>query len=277
MSIEIKQGATDQQVEIRFLDITTGEPETGVAYNSAGIALWYRRNGGLKVAITPATLASLDAAHSDGGLLHISDGLCRLDLPDAAVASGAVTVLVGGSATGMVVQPAKVSLVANVEADTYARLGAPAGASTAADIAAVQSGVSNTYQAVTVDGVVLELDQSSVTIGTVQQAVTVGGMNANTVTASALAADAVTEIAAGVAAPSASTIAAAVWAAVAENSKTYAQLMRGMWSLLRGKSSGFVSGSSTAVFRDDADSKNRMTFTIDANGNKTAATVNSLD
>ena len=258
MSIEIKQGATDQQVEIRFLDITTGEPETGVAYNSAGIALWYRRNGGLKVAITPATLASLDAAHSDGGLLHISDGLCRLDLPDAAVASGAVTVLVGGSATGMVVQPAKVALVANIEADTYQK-------------------ASDTYQVVAIDGAVLDADQSTVTIGSVQQGVNVGGMNADTITASALAADAVAEIAAGVAAPSASTIAAAVWAAVAENSKTYAQLMRGLWALLRGKSSGFGSGASTAVFRDDADSKNRMTFTVDANGNKTAATVNDLD
>ena len=77
--------------------------------------------------------------------------------------------------------------------------------------------------------------------------------------------------------PSASTIAAAVWAAVAENSKTYAQIVRGMWSILRGKSSGFGSGASTPVFRDDADSKNRLTFTVDANGNKTAATVNDLD
>jgi hypothetical protein len=77
--------------------------------------------------------------------------------------------------------------------------------------------------------------------------------------------------------PSAATIADAVWGYVIENGKSAARIARGIWSILRGKSSGFGSGASTAVFRDDADTKDRMTFEIDANGNKTGATVNDLD
>jgi hypothetical protein len=109
----IKAGSTDQSTVIRFVDSTTGDPETGVAYNTSGMALWYRREGGLKVAITPATLAAANSAHSDGGMIHVSDGYCRVDLPDAAVASGATGVTIGGSATGMV------AIAAYHELDTY--------------------------------------------------------------------------------------------------------------------------------------------------------------
>ena len=63
-----------------------------------------------------------------------------------------------------------------------------------------------------------------------------------------------------------------------ENSRTFVQIFRGMWSILRGKTSGFVSsGTSSPVFRDDADSKNRLSGTVDANGNRTAITISDLD
>lgn len=53
----------------------------------------YRRQGGARVAITPATLASPSAAWAVGGFVLIDDtnqtGLYRHDIPDAACVSGA--------------------------------------------------------------------------------------------------------------------------------------------------------------------------------------------
>ena len=107
----IKKGAADQSVVIRIVDATDGTPETGVAYNTSGIDLWYRREGATKTSITEASLSALNDAHTDGGILHIGDGYYRLDLPDAAVASGANGVVVGGAVTGMIVVGCYVHLV----------------------------------------------------------------------------------------------------------------------------------------------------------------------
>lgn len=99
----IKKGTTDVSVELRIVDSTDGTPETGVVYNTAGIDLQYRRDGAASTAITEATLAALTTAHTDGGFLHIGNGVYRLDLPDAACASGVDKVIVHGTVTGMVV------------------------------------------------------------------------------------------------------------------------------------------------------------------------------
>ena len=114
MSRPIVRGSTDQSVVIRIVDATDGTPETGVEHNTSGIDLWYRREGGSRVAITEAALAAADSAHADGGIEHIGDGYYRLDLPDAAVADGANHVTVGGTVTGMVVIGADHPLVAQV-------------------------------------------------------------------------------------------------------------------------------------------------------------------
>lgn len=118
----VKKGSVDRSVTIRIVDSTDGTPETGVAYNTSGIDLWYRREGAAKVSITEATLAALTTAHADGGFLHIGDGYCRLDLPDAAFATGANHVDVGGTVTGMVVIGGRVRLVDYDPEDTV-RLG----------------------------------------------------------------------------------------------------------------------------------------------------------
>jgi hypothetical protein len=107
----VVKGSTDRSVTVRIIDSSDGTPETGVVYNTAGIDLWYRREGGAKTSITEATLASLTAAHADGGFLHIADGVYRLDLPDAAFATGANSVEFGGTVTGMIVIGGRVRLV----------------------------------------------------------------------------------------------------------------------------------------------------------------------
>lgn len=109
----VKAGTIDVSVNLRIADSTDGTPETGVVFNTTGIDLWYRRELAAVVSITEATLAALTTAHSDGGFLHISHGLYRLDLPDAAVAAGAVGVQIGGTVTGMVVYGPYIELVAH--------------------------------------------------------------------------------------------------------------------------------------------------------------------
>lgn len=106
----IRAGQTDVSVVIRIVDSTDGSPETGVTSATAGLALEYRRELAVSTAITESDLAALTTAHTDGGMRHIGNGLYRLDLPDAACASGVSGVLVHGTATGMVVIPCYVHL-----------------------------------------------------------------------------------------------------------------------------------------------------------------------
>lgn len=99
----VDQGSTDVSVIVRMVDNASGAPKTDITSASTGLALWYRREGADAVALTESDLSALDDSHSDGGLLHIADGYYRVDIPDAAFASGADGVLVGGTASGVVV------------------------------------------------------------------------------------------------------------------------------------------------------------------------------
>lgn len=107
----VTKGSVDRSVTLRIADSSTGAPKTDVVYNSSGIDLWYRRQGAAKVSITEVTLAALTTAHADGGFLHIGDGEYRLDLPDAAFATGAQHVDFGGAVTGGVIYGGRVRLI----------------------------------------------------------------------------------------------------------------------------------------------------------------------
>lgn len=130
----IKKGSTSQSVIVRVIDSTSGLPETTVAYNTAGVALWYRREGAVKTSITAVTLATLDAAYSSGGFLHIGDGYCRIDLPDSALATGSNGVMIGGVFTGMIVIGVYVPLL-DYDPQDAIRLGLTALPNAAADAA----------------------------------------------------------------------------------------------------------------------------------------------
>lgn len=114
ITYQITPGTTDVSVVLRIIDSTDGTPETGVVFNTSGIDLEYRREGEASTDITEATLAALTTAHTDGGFLHIGNGLYRLDLPDAACATGSAGCLVHGTVTGMVVIPAYIQLAGAV-------------------------------------------------------------------------------------------------------------------------------------------------------------------
>lgn len=62
----------------------------------------------------------------------------------------------------------------------------------------------------------------------------------------------------------------AVWDEVVDGTTTGRQSMRLQNSALAGKASGL--GTTTAVFRDLADTKDRLTAVVDADGNRTAVT-----
>ena len=114
----MKAGATSQSIYLEVLDSTstTGGRKTGLAYNTSSLTAYYVRNGGSATAITLATLAAANSAYSSGGFKEVDatnmPGVYRLDLPDAAVASGATSVVVTlKGATGMVQVSAEIQLV----------------------------------------------------------------------------------------------------------------------------------------------------------------------
>jgi hypothetical protein len=155
-----------------------GEPVTGLLFSDieTGGSASYVRQGAARTDLTLVTLASASAAHTDGGFILVDDtnmpGLYRCDFPDAAFATGVDQVflsLVVASGKNAVAAPiiveitdfdlrtANVTLAAATHTgaviptvttltghtaqtgDNYARLGAPAGASVSADVAAVKS------------------------------------------------------------------------------------------------------------------------------------------
>lgn len=150
-----------------------------------------------------------------------------------------------------------------------AKLGTPVGASVSADIAAVKSDTAATLT-------------DTAEIGTAGAGLTALASATNLAT---LAGYVDTEVAAIKAKtdslpaspaatgdiPSASSIAAAVWAYVVEGAYTAVQVYRIIASVLAGKSTG--GGTTSVAFRDLADSKNRVSATVDADGNRTATTL----
>jgi hypothetical protein len=92
---DIKSGSVDVTVPVRLQD-GAGEPQTGKEASDLTIRYW--RTGGSVTTITPSDLSTLTSAHSDGGLKEVDatnmPGLYRLDLPDAAVATGAPWVVI---------------------------------------------------------------------------------------------------------------------------------------------------------------------------------------
>lgn len=100
----ITAGSVNVSVPIYFVDdvsgTNTGEPTAGLLFSDiqTGGAGSYIRQGAARTAITLITLASASAAHADGGFILVDDtntpGLYRLDVPDAAFATGVDQVVI---------------------------------------------------------------------------------------------------------------------------------------------------------------------------------------
>lgn len=219
MTLKIKAGSTDQTIYLFVQDSsqTDGRGLTGLVYNTGSLTAYYALNRGAATSITLATLGSATATHADGGFIAVDGtnqpGLYRLDLPDAAVATGPTVVVYLKGATNMVQTLKEIQLVAydpnsgtslglskfaDIEADTQdiqARLPAAltgagnmkvdvlalSGDTTAADNA--ESFFDGTGYAGTNN-----------VIPTVTAVTTVNGLAANVITAAATASDFGTEI-----------------------------------------------------------------------------------
>lgn len=102
--LEMLAGSTSQTVNVFIQDssVTTGAGKTGLAYNTASLTAYYCLPKAAPVAITLATQTAT-GAWSSGGFVEIdatnTPGLYRLDLPNAALASGRfVNVMLKGAA-----------------------------------------------------------------------------------------------------------------------------------------------------------------------------------
>lgn len=100
---KVQHGATDVSVTFKVLDSTDGTPETGYTHGTTGVDFWYRQGATGAVQTITAAPQTVTGAHVDGGLVHVQDGVGRLDLPDAAVASGVDYIEYGGTFTDMIV------------------------------------------------------------------------------------------------------------------------------------------------------------------------------
>lgn len=139
----VTKNSTSRSVPLRIIDSGDGSPENAVSWNTAGIDLWYRRERSAKVSITEASLAALTTAYTSGGFILVGDGKYSLDIPDAALATGANYVDYGGTVTGMVVIGGRIRLVDfNLESAAITLPTIPANWITASGIAADAIGAS---------------------------------------------------------------------------------------------------------------------------------------
>lgn len=116
MKLSIKAGSTSQSLLIFILDSssTTGAGLTGLAYNTGSLVCYYARPGATAASVSLAT-QTVTGAFSSGGFVEISSanmpGLYRFDPPDAALATGARSVVfVLKGATNMTPLPIEVEL-----------------------------------------------------------------------------------------------------------------------------------------------------------------------
>jgi hypothetical protein len=138
--------------------------------------------------------------------------------------------------------PADESLVIAATDAIMTRLGAPAGASVSADVAAVKTDTANIYTKVDTE---------------------VAAIKAKTDNLPADPAG-VSDI------PSAVTVAGAVWDLAVDGAVTAKQSLRLANSALGGKASGLA--TTEATFRDLADTKDRLVATVDSDGNRSVVT-----
>jgi len=90
-------------VTFKVLDSTDGTPDTGYVFNTTGVDFWYREGATGAVDTFTAVTQRVTGAHVDYGLVHVQDGVGRLDLPDSVATSGVDYIEYGGTFTDMIV------------------------------------------------------------------------------------------------------------------------------------------------------------------------------
>lgn len=263
MTIYLKYNTASQEVPLGyFVDSTDGNSEeTGLTINNTDIKLW-------------KTGATTLANKNSGGATHISNGVyyAVLDATDTnTLGSMKIFVHVSGALPVIletVVLPAMVydSMIAGtdvLQADVTQWNGTNVATPDTAGYpkVTIKSGTGTGEISLTSGIASVNVTQwggsapNALVSGRVNSYV--GAMGTDVVDATALAANAVDEI----------------WDEVVDGTYTGRQSMRIQNSLSAGKTSG--GGTGTITFRDLADTKNRISATIDGSGNRTAVTIDA--
>lgn len=91
--LQILAGSTGQSINLNLSILSTGAPQTGLTYASAGLTAYYSFTGAnaTSTAITLVTLATVTTAYASGGFIEIDPtnmpGVYRLDLPTGVLAA----------------------------------------------------------------------------------------------------------------------------------------------------------------------------------------------
>lgn len=146
MKLTIKKGTTSKILHIFITDSSKsdGSGLTGLAYNSSGLAAYYVRPGdAVRSEIVLAQISTLGTYVSCGfkefSAIYMP-GVYELHPPNVCLASGADSVVIFlKGAANMAPLPIEIQLDDNTAKDIYDRIGAPAGASVAADLVTIDN------------------------------------------------------------------------------------------------------------------------------------------
>lgn len=93
-TLTIPAGSTSQSVFIEMIDIGTGLPAPGLTYDFPVYVVWNRTGAALDGAAA-AELPLQTTAWTSAGVIEVGYGVYRVDVPNAALASGVDRVVVG--------------------------------------------------------------------------------------------------------------------------------------------------------------------------------------
>jgi hypothetical protein len=282
--IYLKQSTASQEIPLGyFVDSTDGDTEeTGLTIANTDLKLW--KNG-----------ATTLADKNSGGATHISNGIYYTTLDATDTNTLGPLVIFCHVAGALAVKVECCVLAANIYDSWIAGTDTQdVTVTTNSDKTGYSIDTNNDKTGYTVStvsdktGYSLAADQSGVTIGTVTTNTDMRGTD-NAATAANLATldgkvdtvdtnvdsilvDTGTTLPASIAALNDITVADII-AGVADGTYDLQEMMRIIFAFAAGKSTG--GGTTTHSFRDSADGKNRITATVDANGNRTAVTLDA--
>lgn len=128
MKLSLPQDSENVSILVFIQDAlsATGAGKTGLAHNTSNFVCYYVRPGSTATQLTLVT-QTVTGSHTDGGFVEISSslmpGFYRLDLSDAMVAGGVLSVgIILRGAAGMIPLPIEIQL-SNVPADVSSMLG----------------------------------------------------------------------------------------------------------------------------------------------------------
>lgn len=250
--LAIKKASTDVTVYVFIQDSskTTGAGLTGLVYNTTDLVASYVRPLAARQALSLATLAAVDSAHSDGGFKEIDatnmPGVYRLDLPDAVCATGvnSVVVMLKGAAN-------MAPLLLEIQLTDF-------------DLNDASPNVT-----------VADIANDAITAAAYDESTAFPVKKADALTTELARLDSAASYKADVSAITGAALSAsgidAILDEVVVGSYTMRQLLAVMGSALAGKVTG---GGTTAItFRGINDASDVIVATVDANGNRSAVTV----